>query len=100
VDRAYGCVLQGINLWHRSWEEGRVESIPLVTLAAQWLRDNAPPADHVSMLHGDYRGGNFLFSPEGDKRRKCIGHGFINSARGRSGFPPPRELCFIQPGQS
>lgn len=48
----------------RVWEEDAVEGHPLITLAEQWLRRNAPPVDHVSLVHADYRGGNFLFRPE------------------------------------
>lgn len=60
-------IILGLNLWQRSWEEDRIEAIPLMTLAAQWLRENAPPVDHVSMVHCDYRGGNFLFDPDSGK---------------------------------
>src|SRR3546814_19641134 len=43
----------------RSDEDG-----PLVELAYQWLSKNAPPLDHVSIVHGDCRGGNFLFDEQ------------------------------------
>jgi aminoglycoside phosphotransferase (APT) family kinase protein len=33
-------------------------------LMSQWLRENRPPVDRVSLLHGDYRNGNFLFDEE------------------------------------
>lgn len=56
-------VIRAINWWQRVWEEDSVEPYPLMTLAAQWLRDNAPPIDHVSFVHRDFRGGNFLFDP-------------------------------------
>jgi aminoglycoside phosphotransferase (APT) family kinase protein len=57
-------VASGINWWERVWEEDSVEPVPLMTLAANWLRANAPPIDRVSILHGDFRGGNFLFLPD------------------------------------
>ncbi|MCK9505161.1 MAG: phosphotransferase family protein [Porticoccaceae bacterium] len=53
-----------INLWQRVWEEDAREEIPLLTFVAHWLRKNMPPIDHVSILHGDYRSGNFLFDEE------------------------------------
>lgn len=53
--------LRTINWWARVWEEDRVEDIPLMAVAEQWLRTNAPILDHVSIIHGDYRAGNFLF---------------------------------------
>jgi aminoglycoside phosphotransferase (APT) family kinase protein len=57
-------VLWAINGWRRVWEEDAVEAVPLVTLAYHWLRENAPPIDRVSLVHGDFRAGNFLFDPE------------------------------------
>ena len=57
-------VIEAINWWERVWEEDSIEPYPLMTLAAQWLRANAPPIDHVSIVHQDFRGGNFLFDPD------------------------------------
>lgn len=54
-------VLRQIAWWQRVWDEDRPEDVPLVDVAARWLIDNAPPLDHVSVVHGDYRAGNFLF---------------------------------------
>ncbi|SMH51841.1 phosphotransferase family protein [Mesorhizobium australicum] len=39
------------------WSPGRV---PMLELAAAWLRENAPVATRISITHGDYRIGNFL----------------------------------------
>lgn len=33
-------------------------------VAARWLRRNLPTVDTVSVIHGDYRSGNFLFDEE------------------------------------
>lgn len=54
-------VIRQINWWRRVWEEDRPEDLPLVDVAARWLIDNAPPLDHVALVHGDYRAGNFLY---------------------------------------
>lgn len=54
-------VIRLVNWWRRVWEEDRQEDDPLVEFAYQWLIANAPPLDHVSIVHGDCRGGNFLF---------------------------------------
>lgn len=55
-------LLRQIDWWWRVWEEDHGEAVPLVPVAAQWLRANAPALDHVSVVHGDFRSGNFLFS--------------------------------------
>ncbi|MBB4631626.1 phosphotransferase [Sphingosinicella soli] len=57
-------VIRLVNWWRRVWEEDRKEDDPLVELAYQWLIKNAPPLDHVSIVHGDCRGGNFLFDEQ------------------------------------
>lgn len=51
-------------MWNRSWDEDALEPHPTIQLARQWLADNRPLVDHVSVLHGDYRNGNFLFNEE------------------------------------
>lgn len=45
----------------RVWEEDRGEDFPLMDVAANWLQRNLPSLDRVSVVHGDYRSGNFLF---------------------------------------
>lgn len=60
-------VILQVNWWRRVWEEDRPEDMPLVNVAAQWLIENAPPLDHPSLVHGDFRVGNFLFT-ENDAR--------------------------------
>lgn len=52
------------NRAYRIWEEDRCEDFPLMDVAAAWLAKNVPPLDHVSMVHGDYRSGNFLFDEQ------------------------------------
>lgn len=53
-----------INWWDRVWEEDSAEPLPIVRYTAQWLRANAPPIDRVTVVHHDYRAGNFLFDPD------------------------------------
>ena len=53
--------------WERSWEQDKIESHPTVTLMKQWLWEHRPEVDHVSLLHGDFRNGNFLFDEESGK---------------------------------
>lgn len=60
-------VIRQVNWWRRVWEEDRPEDCPLVDVAARWLIENAPPLDHVSLVHGDFRAGNFLYD-EGTRR--------------------------------
>ena len=50
-----------LNRARRIWEEDRGEELPLLEVAANWLERNLPSLDRVSVVHGDYRSGNFLF---------------------------------------
>jgi len=50
-----------VGWWDRVWEEDSDEQVPLVSLASAWLRKNAPAVEHLSVVHGDFRVGNFLF---------------------------------------
>lgn len=56
-----------LNWWERVWEEDCNRDIPLMRVAAAWLRENMPATERLSLVHGDYRAGNFLFT-EGDQR--------------------------------
>ncbi len=47
--------------WERTMFEQQLEPQPFLTEGFRWLRANAPTAPRVSLLHGDYRAGNFLF---------------------------------------
>ena len=54
-------IIKQVNNARRIWEEDRIEEEPVMELVYHWLVANAPPLDHVSVVHGDYRSGNFLF---------------------------------------
>jgi aminoglycoside phosphotransferase (APT) family kinase protein len=53
-----------LNRARRVWEEDRGEDVLLMEVAASWLERNVPVLDRVSVVHGDYRSGNFLFDEE------------------------------------
>jgi aminoglycoside phosphotransferase (APT) family kinase protein len=50
-----------LNRARRVWEEDRGEDFPLMDAAASWLEAELPEIDRVSVVHGDFRSGNFLF---------------------------------------
>lgn len=54
-------IIRQVNAMRRIWEEDRVEEEPIMEIVYRWLIAHAPPLDHVSIVHGDYRSGNFLF---------------------------------------
>ena len=56
-----------LNRARRVWEEDRAEDFPLMEVATNWLGRNLPVMDQVSVIHGDYRSGNFLFDEASGK---------------------------------
>lgn len=48
----------------RAWDDDAYEPHPTVALVRDWLWRNRPVVDTVSVVHGDYRNGNFLFDEE------------------------------------
>lgn len=51
-------------LWERVWEEDTLEAHPVMEYATGWLRRNMPVTQKPVVVHGDYRGGNFMFTPD------------------------------------
>lgn len=56
------CAQWGVDWWDRIWEEDSDEDIPLMRVVSAWLRRNMPILDRASIVHSDYRTGNFLFT--------------------------------------
>jgi aminoglycoside phosphotransferase (APT) family kinase protein len=56
-----------LNWYERVWEEDINEDVPIMRLAMAWMRANMPPVDKVSVVHGDYRTGNFLYTEHDNK---------------------------------
>tara|TARA_R110000787_G_scaffold211663_9_gene321495 strand:- start:19963 stop:21183 length:1221 start_codon:yes stop_codon:yes gene_type:complete len=56
------CAAWGVDWWERVWEEDGDEEIPLLRLAANWMRRNLPELPDPVIVHSDYRLGNFLFT--------------------------------------
>lgn len=52
--------------WEKVIDEDELCPQPIARAAIRWLKRNAPtPAEKISVVHGDYRTGNFMFNGEG-----------------------------------
>ncbi len=52
--------------WERTLREDALEPQPVLELALSWLkRHMPPPPDALSLVHGDYRTGNYLYDESG-----------------------------------
>ncbi len=62
-----GCWKKELDHWERIIDENELSPQPIVRAGIRWLRANPPPpAHHVSVVHGDYRVGNFLYTSGGE----------------------------------
>lgn len=48
----------------RAWREDAFEAHPVIAMTQEWLWKHRPIVDRVSVIHGDYRNGNFLFDED------------------------------------
>lgn len=56
---------RAIQNWRRIFEQDRLEPHPLVDRAFGWLEAHLPSTDRVTLVHGDYRSGNYLHDDQG-----------------------------------
>jgi aminoglycoside phosphotransferase (APT) family kinase protein len=55
-----------LDYWEGVLDEDELCPQPIIRAAIRWLRRHPPPpAQRLSVVHGDYRTGNFLFDTEG-----------------------------------
>ncbi len=51
---------RAVDFWYGYAERSRLAPMPMMTEAFCWLRRNLPSEGEVTLVHGDYRTGNFL----------------------------------------
>lgn len=54
--------LMQVEEWEQNIARWATRPFPLLQWATDWLKDNCPVAPRISIIHGDYRTGNFLES--------------------------------------
>lgn len=60
------CWDRELSYWESVLDDDEAEPLPITRAAIRWLRANPPPpAQKLSVVHGDYRTGNFLFDEHG-----------------------------------
>jgi aminoglycoside phosphotransferase (APT) family kinase protein len=66
---ADACWRRELDHWEKVIDEDEVTPQPIARAAIRWLRRNPPPpAQKISVVHGDYRTGNFLYDGDGNIR--------------------------------
>lgn len=60
------CWKRELDHWERVINENELSPQPIARAAIRWLRANPPPPpQRVTVVHADYRVGNFLYTPDG-----------------------------------
>ena len=60
------CWKRELDYWEGVLDSDELIPQPIIRAAIRWMRHNPPPpAQRISVVHGDYRTGNFLFDEEG-----------------------------------
>ena len=54
------------------WEHNKTREIPQVETVGKWLRDNLPPEQPATIVHGDYRLGNTMYASEAPARLRAV----------------------------
>jgi aminoglycoside phosphotransferase (APT) family kinase protein len=63
------CWKRELDYWEQRIDEDEMSPEPVIRAAIRWLRRRPPPpAQKLSVVHGDYRTGNFLFDTDGNIR--------------------------------
>ncbi|MDR3512826.1 MAG: phosphotransferase family protein [Caulobacteraceae bacterium] len=61
------CWRRELDYWEGVLDEDEVTPQPIIRAAIRWLRANPPPpAQKISVVHGDFRTGNFLYDAAGE----------------------------------
>jgi aminoglycoside phosphotransferase (APT) family kinase protein len=61
------CALREVEKWEAVIEADALEPQPVLRGAFRWLKNHLPePAQGITLVHADYRTGNFLCTPEGE----------------------------------
>ena len=64
--RSASSALHEVEKWERTMRADTLEPQPVLELAFHWLKRHLPPPpDHLALVHGDYRTGNFLYDQTG-----------------------------------
>jgi aminoglycoside phosphotransferase (APT) family kinase protein len=59
------CVARELDRWEMVIRRDALEPVPVLNHALRWLRRHQPPTERVTLVHGDYRTGNYLFGEDG-----------------------------------
>jgi aminoglycoside phosphotransferase (APT) family kinase protein len=66
--RRDGFIERQLRRWHKQFHDAKTRELPIIDEVHAALAEAAPPQRWTGIVHGDYRLGNVMLSPEGDLR--------------------------------
>lgn len=60
-----GYMPRQVERWSKQYEASRTEDVPAMEALMAWLKSRLPETDETTLVHGDYRLDNLMWSPEG-----------------------------------
>lgn len=64
-----GYMPRQVERWSKQYEASRTEDIPAMETLMAWLKSRTPETDETTLVHGDYRLDNLMWSPAGEPLR-------------------------------
>ena len=73
LGRPTGYMARQLKVWKSQLDYGRVRPVPDLDWTGRWLEDSLPPeVEHPTIVHGDYKLDNALFSPDPPPRLLAV----------------------------
>jgi len=67
-----GYVARQVDRWSKQYEASRTSDIAAMEALMAWLRGRQPESDETTLIHGDYRIDNLMYSPEGAPELRAL----------------------------
>ncbi|HVJ93854.1 MAG TPA: phosphotransferase family protein [Labilithrix sp.] len=67
-----GFVVRQVERWSKQYQASRTSDVPSMEVLMRWLGENIPDGDETTLVHGDYRIDNLMWSPESTREPKAI----------------------------
>ncbi|HVH48110.1 MAG TPA: phosphotransferase family protein [Labilithrix sp.] len=67
-----GFLQRQVDRWSKQYQASRTGDIPPMEALMRWLGENIPASDETTLVHGDYRMDNLMFSTEAEGPPRAI----------------------------
>jgi aminoglycoside phosphotransferase (APT) family kinase protein len=67
-----GFVSRQVERWSKQYQASRTSEIPAMEALMRWLGENIPASDETTLVHGDYRIDNVMFSASGEPKAIAV----------------------------